>query len=378
MSLPPHISRPHRTLNDCTSGLRQIDSLHFSAVSPLRNFFNLTYDELESWMALHHLKSSAGAQLFKDYYKHGLAVPRWYKIAASTRQLVEGAFTFNLPSAVHVHQAGDNTVKFLFLLSDGESIETVLVPFQQKYTLCVSSQVGCAMRCTFCRTGTQGLVRQLSAGEIVGQYVRAKQWLKANRPKTARILNVVFMGQGEPLHNFDEVKRACQILLTHRGASLAEYKITVSTCGYVPGLNRWPLEMPNVNLALSLHAPDDTRRTRLIPINKTYSLATVLGEIDRIPISKKRYVTFEYLLISELNDQDDDARAVGELLKNRPSILNIIPFNPYPGAQYQPPPLERTNRFASIVSNFGFPVMIRSLKGNDILAACGQLKSQQL
>ena len=339
------------------------------------NFFQLTFEEFQSWMHLRQQKHSAASQLFKDYYKHALQTPRWQRVSASARLLLEQAFSFYLPEPAHVHQAVDNTVKFVFSLEDGQCVEGVLIPFRKKYTLCISSQVGCAMGCRFCHTGTQGLLRHLRAAEIVGQYVRAKQWLKQHRPKDARIVNVVFMGQGEPLHNFDEVKRACHILLAHRGASLAEYKITVSTCGYMPGLLRWHKEMPPVNIALSLHAPDDVRRTQLIPLNRRYPLAEVLQQLDAIPMGKKRYVTFEYLLIADFNDSDEDALSVGELLKHRPTILNIIPFNPYPNAIYNRPTPERVHRFTSLVSNFGFPVTVRSAKGTDILAACGQLKS---
>ena len=326
-------------------------------------------------MASRQFKQSATDQVFKDVYKHGLKTPRRHKIASSVKQSLEQNFSFYLPLPLQVRQSLDSTAKFLFQMADGQTVEAVLLLFGHKYTLCISSQVGCAMGCNFCLTGTQGLTRHLRASEIVGQYVRAKQWLKANRPKQKRITNVVFMGQGEPLHNFEEVKRACQILLHHRGASLSEYKITVSTCGYMPGLVRWRKEMPEVNLALSLHAPDDMRRTQLMPLNKAYPLSAVLREIDVIPLEKKRYVTFEYLLIANFNDSSDDALAVGELLKTRRAILNIIPFNPYPGARYSRPAEERISRFASIVSDYGFPVTIRSSKGSDIHAACGQLKS---
>ncbi|MBN2717744.1 MAG: 23S rRNA (adenine(2503)-C(2))-methyltransferase RlmN [Deltaproteobacteria bacterium] len=341
----------------------------------LDNFFQFTYEELQLWGQSNHLSSFTAAQLFKDFYKHALMAPRWQRISIRAKQLLEQSFSFDLPGPAHVHQASDNTVKFLFTLEDGQSVEAVLIPFNQKYTLCISSQVGCAMGCTFCHTGTQGLIRNLRASEIAGQYIRAKQWLIQHRKNNAGITNVVFMGQGEPLHNFDEVKRACHILLARRGASLAEYKITVSTCGYMPGLVRWQTEMPNVNIALSLHAPDDIRRTQLIPINRAYPLTEVLREMDAIPLGKKRYITFEYLLIDRFNDSDEDALAIGELLKSSPAIFNIIPFNPYPGAQYQRPSADRTTRFAAIVSRFGFPVTVRATKGTDILAACGQLKS---
>ncbi|MBN2527187.1 MAG: 23S rRNA (adenine(2503)-C(2))-methyltransferase RlmN [Deltaproteobacteria bacterium] len=340
------------------------------------HFFQLTYDEFAAFGHQHQLNPAALAEIFKNYYKHGLTEPRWHKVAKPARRLMEQKLSFFLPAPARVHQAGDSTVKFLFSLEDGQCIEAVLIPFQKKYSLCLSSQVGCAMGCDFCHTGTQGFSRHLTTGEMVGQYVRAKQWLMEHRPKDARILNVVFMGQGEPLHNFDEVKRAVEILLTHRGASLAEYKITVSTCGYMPGLARWKKEMPNVNIALSLHAPDDIRRTQLIPVNKVYPLSSILNELDTIPMGPKRYITFEYLLIANFNDSESDATTVGHLLKRRPAILNIIPFNPYPGAKYQRPSDAQTTRFASLVSNFGFPVTVRAPKGADIFAACGQLKSQ--
>lgn len=342
-----------------------------------RPFFQLTYDELVAILDAQNFNTSAASRLFNDYFRKAMPSPLWHKIARETKSWLEQTFSFFLPTPIRVHQADDRTVKFLFQMEDQTTVEAVLIPFQEKYTLCLSSQVGCAMKCSFCHTGTQGFTRHLQAHEIVGQFIGARRWLQQHRAHEAKILNVVFMGQGEPLHNFDQVKRSCDILLTRQGACMAPHKITVSTSGYMPGLRRWNEEMPPVNIALSLHATDDERRSMLIPINKTYPLSEVLAYLDTIPLGEKRFLTFEYLLLAGLNDGEEDAKALGQMLQNRSAMLNIIPYNPYPGGKYHRPSEQKTEQFAALLKPYGFPIGVRSVKGEDILAACGQLKSDE-
>ncbi len=253
----------------------------------------------------------------------------------------------------------------------------MLIPFQGKYTICLSSQVGCAMNCSFCYTGTQGFTRHLRVEEIVGQFVEAKRWLAENRPDDDRILNIVYMGQGEPLHNFDAVKKSVEIFLSQHGLSLAAHKITVSTSGYLPGLERWKGEMPDVNIALSLHSPDELKRNQLIPINKKYPLPQVLELVDAIPKGDKRFVTYEYLLIKGFNDSAADAEATGRMLQGRKAYINLIPFNSFPGSDYQRPEMQTVREFKNILEGYGIPTLIRSTKGDQILAACGQLNTAQ-
>jgi len=218
------------------------------------SFFQFTLSELAAHLAAAGLSPAGASRLFNWHYKRRQEGPCSFDLALATQRYVAEHLTFELPIPHDVRQSDDRTVKFLFKLADGKTVETVLIPSKKKYGICLSSQVGCAMKCSLCHTGLQGLERHLETHEIVGQLLAAQRWLTANRPGDDRIATVVFMGQGEPLHNFDAVRRACEIFLTRNGISLAEEKITVSTAGYLPGLKRWRDEMPDVNIALSLHS----------------------------------------------------------------------------------------------------------------------------
>jgi len=274
-----------------------------------------------------------------------------------------------------MQESTDETVKFLFELSDGLRVETVLIPFQGKYSACLSSQVGCAMNCTFCHTGLQGLKRNLSTEEIVGQLLGVQTWLTQARPQDDYISNIVYMGQGEPLHNFAAVRDSAKIFISQHGLSLAPRKITVSTSGYTPGLERWKHEMPDVNIALSLHSPFSEKRNQLIPINRRYPLEEVLPLVEAIPTGKKRFVTYEYLLIKNFNDGSEDAHATGALLQGKKAFINLIPFNPFPGTRYERPSDQTVIDFKAILDTYEIPTTIRTTKGDDVLAACGQLNS---
>jgi 23S rRNA (adenine2503-C2)-methyltransferase len=212
--------------------------------------------------------------------------------------------------------------------------------------------------------------------EIVGQFLQAWRWLATNRPGEERILNIVFMGQGEPLHNFDAVKKACEIFLSQHGTSIGVQKITISTAGYIPGLKRWSQEIPGVNLALSLHSPFEEKRNELIPINKKFPLDEVLITIDKIPLNKKQFITYEYILIKDFNDSPDDAKELGTILAGKSAYINLIPFNSFPVSHYQRPDLDKIEKFKEVLDTFKIPTLIRSAKGDDVLAACGQLNSE--
>ncbi len=322
------------------------------------------------------LNQSAAAILFNWHYKKKQNAQCCEKISKGSLAFFQHNFDFSLPEIDTVHESKDRTVKFLFKLNDHQKIETVLIPFHNKYSICLSSQVGCAMNCSFCFTGRQGLKRSLTTSEIVGQFLEAWRWLAKNRPGEERILNIVFMGQGEPLHNFDAVKKACEIFLSKHGTSIGVQKITVSTAGYLPGLKRWRREMPGVNLALSLHSPFAAKRNELIPINKIYPLEEVLACIDTIPLNKKQFITYEYLLIKDFNDSPDDAEKLGTILAEKSAYINLIPFNSFPGAHYKRPELEKIEKFKEVLETFKIPTLIRSAKGDDVLAACGQLNSK--
>ncbi len=292
-----------------------------------------------------------------------------------SQAFVDAELDFDLPQIEKAQSSLDKTVKFLMRLKDGLLVETVLIPFQGKYTVCLSSQVGCAVRCSFCFTGRQGLTRNLATHEIVGQFLQAQRWATANRPNDDKLLNVVFMGQGEPLHNFDAVRKACEIMVNQVGLSLAAHKITISTSGHLPGLRRFKAEMPNVNIAISLHSAFNEKRSQIIPLNDKYPLEDVIEVAESIPQGRKRFVTYEYLLLKGFNDTHTDAQALIELLKGKKALLNLIPFNPYPGAPYQRPTAEDITRFQHWVEESEIPVMVRTTKGDEILAACGQLNT---
>ena len=345
-----------------------------------RPFYALTFNDLEAELHSKSFNLQGAKVLYNWHYRKRKPHPCVIDLAQETQSHLEQSFDFTLPEIKHVHQSSDGTVKFLMALSDGKKIETVLIPFHNKYSLCISSQVGCAMKCSFCYTGTMGLSRHLSTSEIVGQYLMADRWrqenLLANKGDKRNILSLVFMGQGEPLHNFDAVKKACEIFLCPYGATMAIQKITISTAGYLPGIERWKTEMPGVNLALSLHSTDNTKRNELIPLNKRYPLSEVLTAIDDLKLAKKQFITYEYLLIKDFNDSQEDANELGKLLKGRRSIINLIPFNPFPGSPYQRPTKERTQQFMKVLEGHRIPTMIRITKGDDILAACGQLNSK--
>lgn len=296
------------------------------------------------------------------------------QLSQKARDYFQTQLDFNLPEVLKKQQASDGTIKLLLGLGDGESVETVILPFYKKFTLCVSSQVGCAMNCKFCFTATQGFKRNLKPHEIIGQVLKAKEIIKSLPDEKRDVANIVFMGQGEPLHNFDGIKEAINILTDPHGLGLGKRGITVSTSGYLPGLERFE-ELGGVNLALSLHSTRDEVRSKLIPINNRYPLEKVLSQIQKISLHPRQTVEYEYLLIKDLNDSPDDAKELAATLGDRTHMINIIPFNPFPGSEFQRPDPERVEEFKANLVAQGARVMVRKTKGDDILAACGQLKS---
>jgi 23S rRNA (adenine2503-C2)-methyltransferase len=340
-----------------------------------QSFYDLSYADLERVVSENDFNGSVARILFNWYYKKKETTPCQGDIARLSLAFFEQNYDFSLPEIDKVYESKDRTVKFLFKLKDNHKVEAVLIPFNNKYSICLSSQVGCAMNCSFCFTGEQGLKRNLATSEIVGQFLQAWRWLATNRPGEERILNIVFMGQGEPLHNFDAVKKACEIFLSQYGFSIGVQKITISTAGYVPGLKRWSEEIPRVNLALSLHSPFEEKRNQLIPINKKYPLDEVLTYIDKIPLHKKQFITYEYLLIKDFNDDPDDAEKLGMLLAGKCAYINLIPFNAFPGSRYTSPDMAKVEKFKEVLDTFKIPTLIRGTKGDDVLAACGQLNS---
>jgi 23S rRNA (adenine2503-C2)-methyltransferase len=314
-------------------------------------------------------------------------------ISKELRAKLADRFTLERPEVVVEQVSADGTRKWLIRLpadTPGErahEIECVYIPESDRGTLCVSSQVGCTLNCTFCHTGTQRLVRNLTVAEIVNQVMIARdrlgEWPGASRPEGAivpagerAVSNIVFMGMGEPLYNFDNVKNAIETIVDGEGLSIGKRRITVSTSGVVPEIERLGNEMGTM-LAISLHATNDTLRDELVPLNKKYPIKELLDACRAYPgASNARRITFEYVMLKGVNDTPAEARALVKLLKGIPAKINLIPFNPWPGTKYECSDWETIEQFSEIVFNAGYASPVRKPRGRDILAACGQLKSE--
>ena len=302
-------------------------------------------------------------------------------IAKETRAALADRFVISRPEVMERRQSADGTIKWLLRFAPGVEAETVFIPDVGRYgALCVSSQVGCTLNCPFCHTGTQALVRNLTAAEIVGQVQTAKddlgEW--ARGPGERQLTNIVFMGMGEPLYNLDHVADAIDILADNEGIAISRRRITVSTSGVVPKLRELG-ERTAAMLAISLHAADDDLRDVLVPLNRRYPLAELLAAVRSYPgLSNARRVTFEYVMLAGVNDSPPQAKALVRLLAGLPAKINLIPFNPWPGSPYVSSSGEAIEAFARIVNRAGYASPIRTPRGRDILAACGQLKSESL
>ncbi|MDH4019526.1 MAG: 23S rRNA (adenine(2503)-C(2))-methyltransferase RlmN [Xanthomonadales bacterium] len=278
-----------------------------------------------------------------------------------------------LPEILREQRSADGTVKWLIGFHGGNAVETVYIPEPRRGTLCVSSQVGCALNCSFCSTGAQGFARDLTTGEIIGQVWLAARALGHERNGQRKITNIVMMGMGEPLLNFDAVLPALSLMRNDLGFGFAAKRVTVSTAGLVPGIYRLR-ESIDVALAVSLHSPVDDVRVELVPLNRKYPIAELMQACrDFVSEKHKRTVTFEYTLIDGVNDHPEQARKLVKLLRTVPSKLNLIPFNPFPGTQYRCSSQDRITRFQEIVMQGGLIATVRKTRGEDIDAACGQL-----
>ncbi|MDZ4135256.1 MAG: 23S rRNA (adenine(2503)-C(2))-methyltransferase RlmN [Paracoccaceae bacterium] len=297
------------------------------------------------------------------------------------RALLAEKFEIVLPEVVTRQISADGTRKYLVRIAGGHEVETVYIPEDGRGTLCISSQVGCTLTCSFCHTGTQKLVRNLTAGEIVGQVMLARddlgEWPVQGAPRveTRLISNVVLMGMGEPLYNFDNVRDAMRVVMDNEGLSLSRRRITLSTSGVVPEIARTAEEIGCL-LAISFHATTDEVRDRLVPINKRWNIKTLLDCLRDYPrLSNSERITFEYVMLKGVNDSDADARRLIKLIAGIPAMINLIPFNEWPGAPYQRSDWARIEAFSEIIFNAGYASPIRKPRGEDIMAACGQLKS---
>src|SRR5690606_37218133 len=286
-------------------------------------------------------------------------------------------YVIQRPAVAVARQSVDGTRKWLLRLPDGQEVECVHIPETDRGTLCVSSQVGCTLTCKFCHTGTQKLVRNLGAAEIVGQVMLARDALgEWPSPPDGRLLsNIVMMGMGEPLYNYDNVAKALKIVMDHEGISISKRRITLSTAGVVPMIRRSGEEL-GVNLAISLHAVTDELRDQLVPINRKYPIAELMEACRTYPgLSNARRITFEYVMLKDVNDSPAEARALVKLLTDGPAKVNLTPFNPWPNAPFERSPDKAIKAFSQIVFDAGYASPVRTPRGEDIMAACGQLKS---
>ncbi|MGE0152655.1 MAG: 23S rRNA (adenine(2503)-C(2))-methyltransferase RlmN [Reyranellaceae bacterium] len=345
-----------------------------------RNLVGLSRAELKAELAEQGLEPFRAGQIWHWIYWHGLTdFARMSNIARKVQQRLEELYVIERPQIAAEQRSSDGTRKWLLRLADGNEVESVYIPEEDRGAVCVSSQVGCTLTCSFCHTGTMKLVRNLGPAEIVGQFMVARdsygEWPSPTGEAPRLLSNIVMMGMGEPLYNYDNVAKALAIAMDDQGIALSRRRITLSTSGVVPMMQRCGEEL-NVNLAVSLHAVRDDLRDELVPINRKWPIAELLAACRAYPGAKNaRRITFEYVMLKGLNDSDADAHELVRLLKDIPAKVNLIPFNPWPGAPYECSSNNRIHRFAEILNRANLAAPVRTPRGRDILAACGQLKS---
>jgi 23S rRNA (adenine2503-C2)-methyltransferase len=342
------------------------------------NLVGLSREELAAALQELGAEKFRAKQVWQWIYARGATeFSQMTTIAKTQQQHFAEHFTLERPGIDRALTSSDGTRKWLLSFGDKNKVEAVHIPDEDRGALCVSSQVGCTLTCTFCHTGTMKLVRNLTAGEIVGQVLVARDGLgEWPAPQENRLLsNIVMMGMGEPLYNYDQVAKALTIIMDPEGIAISKRRITLSTSGVIPMIERCGSEL-GVGLAISLHAVRDDLRNEIVPINKKYPIAALLEACRNYPAaSNSRRITFEYVMLKGINDSDEDARELVRLLKDIHAKVNLIPFNPWPGAPYECSSNNRMHRFAEILNEAGYSSPIRTPRGRDIFAACGQLKS---
>lgn len=347
--------------------------------APLPSLIGMDRPDLVEMLAPLSVGAFRADQLFRWIYHHGVRTfDAMTNVPKPIRQYLEERFTLERPTIKTAQASIDGTQKWLLSLPDQNEVETVHIPERTRGTLCVSSQVGCILTCTFCHTGTQTLVRNLTAGEIVGQFMVARdvfgEWPSplGNR----HVSHIVMMGMGEPLYNYENVRKALRIIMDSDGINLTKRHITLSTSGVVPQIVTCGQDL-GVNLAISLHAVTDELRSKIVPINRKYPIKELLEACQNYPgTSKSNRITFEYVMLKGVNDSVAEARALIRLLKNIPSKINLIPFNPWPGAPFECSTPSAIQAFSAVLENAGYASPVRRPRGQDIFAACGQLKSE--
>ena len=322
-------------------------------------------------------------QVLSWVYTHGeMNFGEMTNLSKNFRMFLQKNFSVERPEIIRKQISKDGTRKYLLKTNNIGEFETVFIPDDDRGTVCLSSQIGCTLNCSFCYTGTQKLVRNLEPFEIVGQVLAVKDdlmdWCESNKNNKRLVSNIVMMGMGEPLYNFDYVKDGIDIIMHNEGLSLSRKKITLSTSGVVPNIHRVAREIGCL-LAISLHATTDAIRNRLVPINKKWSIAELMLNLKDYPkLSNSERITFEYVMLKDLNDSLDDAKRLVQLIQGIPAKINLIPFNPWPGSNFEPSSPEQIKKFSNILRKAGYSSPVRKPRGKDILAACGQLKSSSI
>ena len=341
-------------------------------VEDRKNIKALTLGQLAETLKEWGVEGYRADQVFRwIYQKDAAGFEEMTNLSKALRVKLAEHFTIDRLQPATIQTSEDGTQKFLFQLSDKESIESVLIPNQERQTLCISTQVGCAMACTFCLTGTLGLTRNLSHYEIVEQVMAVQRQIGSE----AKLTNVVYMGMGEPLHNFDNTVESVRLLIEERALNFSKNKVTVSTSGLVPQMLKFG-ELLDVKLAISLTGTTDEMRDKLIPVNKKYDLKTLLQACRDYPMKRRNRITFEYTLLKGVNDSIEDAKRLIKLLQGIPAKVNLIPFNEYPGSPYQRCAESTMLGFQKYLLDRHVQANIRTSRGRDILGACGQLKAE--
>ena len=375
------------TVNDIAPVTQDVLTIPRKERNGPANLVGLTRERLRETLINHGTESKKArmrsSQIWQWIYQWGVRdFHAMTNLSKDYRTSLAESFVIGIPEVVSRRTSNDGTLKYIVRLAGGHEVETVYIPETDRGTLCISSQVGCTLTCSFCHTGTQRLVRNLTSAEIIGQVMLARDDLSdwprkgegmGERPRL--ISNIVLMGMGEPLYNFENVRDAMKIAMDGEGISLSRRRITLSTSGVVPEISRTANEI-GCMLAVSFHATNDELRDKLVPINRKWNIEALLNALREYPkASNSERITFEYVMLRDVNDSDEEARRLVRLISGIPAKINLIPFNEWPGAPHRRSTVERIKKFADIIYKAGYASPIRTPRGEDIMAACGQLKS---
>ncbi len=343
-----------------------------------QNLLDFSFDELQNFCGDNNLPKFRASQIWRWIYCFGLkSFDDMNNISKLSREFFNKISFISRLEISEMQKSKDGTIKWLMKLKDNSEVETVYIPQDDRGTVCISSQVGCTLNCLFCHTGTQALVRNLTSGEIIGQLMTVMDHLNdwPSGKNNRKVTNIVMMGMGEPLLNYDEVCKAIKIMMSDDGIAISRRRITLSTSGIIPNIEKTGIDL-GVNLAISLHAVNDDLRNKLVPINKKYNLENLINSCKNYPkLSNSRRITWEYVMLKDVNDSSEDAFNLIKLINGIPSKINLIPFNPWPGSLFETSTQKKIDNFAKILMDAGFASPIRKPRGQDIYAACGQLKS---